>query len=1548
MAEEEEEEKDPTIKVPTEEIVPTDSELPAIIYDEQVSEAYIKNNRQLDADIRLKEEIAKGNNDGFAWGLGAATELGLGFGGSLAYARWAQGGIGVLRGIKGASHLATIGGPVGWGAKAATHTAANMGIWALSNTLGQTVRTSLSDNTKFSAGELFAASVFGGFAGPSSKAGLFISGKVSKVGAGAVSKIDDIVFKIGGESATNSQLFKGAIKVAEIGGKGATRFVGGGSFAVGETALRQELQLILGERESRDKTEWMYAMGLGGILNVAVRGGADLFSGSKVQQKLVESFRDTFAGRILMRRAIKGGIERLDKEISKHEKIIKELEKDPRAHPNADKPNWNDIDKISEQSMRIAQVKEAKFLLKDFQKGVHADSIKMGDKIPPIKDAKKIGAGEEGSVLEREIADEIAELKFDFQKQNKYFAEEVIRQDKVKKALEKEGKDAPTEAVEINDLHRIRQRSREISDYLEEESDAISSRYLRIRKGEEEGSALETLKNYIKNLENQLTLNTQVQDRLDYDWFKSGWAKQERNKGKNFDADMKGVEISRNSLLHNTGIVDRIKAYKEYIKYGEEFSGLGALITGSKLTTGSRTKATPLVEAHKKRINEDLSKIETKLAEDLSPDAAVSPFTSAEIKTKAQKDTKLLKNLLKDLERSKKHAEKFDEIKTKLDNKLGVSMEEFNALSKKQREELIKERAANVNKTPKKFKAEIEALQKSALKSSTKLEMDAIRREEAEFLRSVKRSYEDGMDANWLSKEGVKRGIRWGLYANKLSYIAQLASLSPSVATGVYSVAYRSLGRPLSRFLAENKLLTGSSTLTKKSTRQAWVLAASDALAPLTMLKEVVSAPRSAWKSWKALNSYTRGGTLESGYADSAKLGQSTKKEKISALITQGDSQERAIIGRKNLSKHLKQLGETGVAGAEQTVLLNVRNLTAIDDVFFRLLVRQEVEAKASALAIEGNPMQSAKDFKRFMQERKKIINELLPKDADGIRRLKMGHKTEELWGNINEDIMWSSVHKDYTHADSIKDAEKLLGWWTQVKKQKRFGFGLEAGELAASPYTAIGLRTYMLSLKYTAAPLRVLPLGEGAIAELGGKFGFGQTTGNNPYMPRIKEVSKQINNNNAMLRVKKYKNTLGDDEPIPPQRLQKIREQNVELKERRKNLETQRVEYNMNEYQRALATAGLWAVGSTLGSLGIYHGTNIWKTQKQRDHDKAAGIDPHSIETPWGPVGKTQSAGAHMSVVNMGASIATWEKLKDEGNLKEDQTWPRMIIAAMFKAPYYDSPFNQVGRTVRKAWNSDNGFDKNFWASVIGGAVNPTPAEIRNFNKIYRGDGYVKDLKGGTFLERALYQKWGTGLPERAFDVLGRTIKEKENNLSKALRYPPQNDNIQLGAEARAWERVSLDDTTGILPTRFLYDDNFVLDEKCRDWRAKNGHSFRTIFAERLREELQDDVNALIAEIGEETFRIEGEDDWEEGVMIRGRTSYTALRNRINNAYSNVRESFEDDIHNNEEYLNNYISKDNKKFLDYIQDKLSNEEGADDAPTKSAAKILKWNPYRN
>ena len=124
----------------------------------------------------------------------------------------------------------------------ATYAAAEAGIWAVSNVAGQQIRISMGVQDEYSAGEAVAASVFG---------------------ASIVGKLADNVLGLGTKSLADQKLWK----TRELVKKGSKLAVSGAILGVAETAMRQELQLILNERENREVYEYLLAAGIGGGFN---------------------------------------------------------------------------------------------------------------------------------------------------------------------------------------------------------------------------------------------------------------------------------------------------------------------------------------------------------------------------------------------------------------------------------------------------------------------------------------------------------------------------------------------------------------------------------------------------------------------------------------------------------------------------------------------------------------------------------------------------------------------------------------------------------------------------------------------------------------------------------------------------------------------------------------------------------------------------------------------------------------------------------------------------------------------------------------------------------------------------------------------------------------------------------------------------------------------------------------------------------------------------------------------------------------------------------
>ena len=197
----------------------------------------------LDYAQEMSREETPEYGKGMAWSL--AAEIGGGIGGSLALSAtaWGKKGLEALRAVKNLGKVgfftpeggSTVGG-------AALMLGAEGAIWGLSNYIGQTIREEYGIQDHYSVGEGIAATVFG----------------LTPIyrGVGMALKLPE------------SPLAGIGFKSREMATTTGKVFVQGAVIGMAETALRQEIQLMLNEREDRNPYEYLLASTIGGTANV--------------------------------------------------------------------------------------------------------------------------------------------------------------------------------------------------------------------------------------------------------------------------------------------------------------------------------------------------------------------------------------------------------------------------------------------------------------------------------------------------------------------------------------------------------------------------------------------------------------------------------------------------------------------------------------------------------------------------------------------------------------------------------------------------------------------------------------------------------------------------------------------------------------------------------------------------------------------------------------------------------------------------------------------------------------------------------------------------------------------------------------------------------------------------------------------------------------------------------------------------------------------------------------------------------------------------------
>ena len=228
--------------------------------EEETAGMPVVNQEVLEAVSLVNSEIETSKYiEGTAASIG--TELGAGI--SLQYAFNQRRKIGqyilskyrpAMKFLRGASHVSKVGIVAPEAGSTITGTLGLIGaealIWGGSNLLGQAVRKSYGIQEEMSAGEAIAASVFGT---------TFVFDKVNKA-----------VFGLG-RPAIGKETWKGRnLLIRAKNGQLVKTFVSGAALGLAESALRQEVQLLLNERDNRDNYDYLLSAGIGGTMNVGL------------------------------------------------------------------------------------------------------------------------------------------------------------------------------------------------------------------------------------------------------------------------------------------------------------------------------------------------------------------------------------------------------------------------------------------------------------------------------------------------------------------------------------------------------------------------------------------------------------------------------------------------------------------------------------------------------------------------------------------------------------------------------------------------------------------------------------------------------------------------------------------------------------------------------------------------------------------------------------------------------------------------------------------------------------------------------------------------------------------------------------------------------------------------------------------------------------------------------------------------------------------------------------------------------------------------------
>ena len=1470
-------------------------------------------NSIIDQEEELKNKEKFDNNtknEYLAFGAGAAVELGLGFGGT---ALWATKSISTLKKARMLTTAAGVAGPqalepFSTAGAALTFAGTSAAIWGLSNLAGQTTRNILLKNDKYSAGELMAASLFGGLAGPTSKFGLAVTGKLTNVGGKAKDGVKLVAdkIKIGGKTFADLGVYKGAVRVAEVGGKQGTRIIGGSSFALAETALRQELQLVLNERDSRDKTEYLLAAGLGGIMNVATRGALDL-----VQTKW---------GRQLHKKSVGRTQVKLDKEIKALEKSIAK-DKAKIKPDSTSRLNLMRKDVVANNQLKLKEMTDAKYVLDDYalKLELHAAKLEATPKkisdltpeeiaeLPKMKEGKKAEFSDEELAAMPHIKEEGFVRQFDtevdalIKKKNDL----TIKAGKDAEAFEAQGV-SKTEAGKANALELqkpvIRQEAKNIKRELLDEGDVLLKQL--VKKTEKGERGIDEATKLLKNIQTKRKLNEKLLDDLDQEWAQSGRASQKRFLFWEFGDAVK--LNSARSKSENEALAVTEKALREYLK-GGNFKKLSKVFKGDSSVEGVLA-ASKITQDNIKRLDDKIEALR-EVERYKAKEKGEKPRDTAEIK-----DLKNLRDKQKGVIEGE--SKSLDKTKTKIEDKLGIKLEEYNKLSKTEKTAHLNKRAEELGIKPKKIRKQINALKNKAKNKANKLAKEELIDEQTEFYENIGRAFQKEFDSSILG--GVKNRWRAMLSLRKFAMINQIKTVLLGPISASTAVATRGLVKPWARFIAGFHPNAPKTLL-----KDRWRIMVNDHTSTFkAMFKDIGEIRKSAKASFKAIRSETLGrrGAESPHLMDATSGGRTIPTGPARSIIKQGANAAKVVAAQNNLLRHMTGKSTRGIKGGIEGVsTLGLRAIVAGDDAFFRILLRQAASQESLVRATREfadyrGKGRSAKIHKRA----KEIEDSYWEMNEDGIRVFKTTEENVEWANGVREEMFWAASGEEFATKVYEPTVDALLAQWGIYEQNS---IAIETVRNLAVPFLSVALRTSSLSTKNQFSPFRILS---------------GRTTFRNPYNRGIKELQAQERVLDTRLDEGYVLGSEGQKIPLTKAQIDESHKAKIILSERIDILKARSIDFNVKEYTRMLSSLGIAYAGWKMADAGMLNGTMGWMTDKQKTNQTEAGFKPHTIMIDGRPVNYRQYA-PHAPILGLVGDIQRWNEMKEEGKLVEGQDMISVLFASA-TASAYDNPLFQGVTDLGKALNVKNTNAFRLWWEKTVGSFVPVPAELKNWNKLLNGKKQISDLKGGSFPDRMLYHTLGIPMSEKQFDFYGNPKKSTKNIGSQTLRVLPEAE-----TELTPFKEIAVNDTHGVLINEFAASDTFIYKEKMRDWVNEDGYSLRTEFAKRLREtpEMKFKINKAI-EVFKARNAFDIPDKNSAGELITGLKAYTAINKLRNDAYKKVRKTFELDITRRSAFLDTYINNKGEKLGKVLQEKAKKVQSGAVPNNSTMLEILK------
>lgn len=1334
-------------------------------------------------------------------------------------------------------------------------------VWGGANAVGQWMRSTFS-NHNFSVGELGSATLFGMAATPvMTKA----QKTLSLIGTKGAQRE---AIKLSGLSLSEMKLFQKTPLKRKLADKYGIPFITGAAFGMGEMALREELEVLMNEREN--KSTWSYLLASGAIGGTA--------------NGLFKAFGATKWGRNQVSEAMENAVEKTQKNLDELEKSLNKAltSKEPKNPVN--KRHLQESIEIKKQAFQ--DTKGALAFLTESLENIKKENYKM----EVIQDAPPVS--------QKDIKDALDVEAVPTQRERSDLGDEVVEvidaapKDLIKKTkkVDETKTDEGIRKLNESDVDVV-VKARDLSSRLEDEIESLSGAY---NKSIDEGNVDQaTGEKLLKFLDDKIELDTKVLD--PYKIFFGRGLRGLRKDAELFLSDVpseysvraiesqRGWKNLRDALKKSldeetpfTGIMQRLDDLDVVIK-GVQKKGVAKGKAITRLGKGRKqVEATKLIENKIKSLEKQIQK---------QKDLEKAPEVADKIKRPKAKKTPEILKLEQELNFQKKltkEAEKFDKAQKQLNRLLGMTPEEFAKLdANEQAKRLLKPKGAKTKSDT--LKDEIKAVKTKLRKSAKELEKKSEKAKHMEFYESLRDAYLASLwksKSNWMYKTTSRLTTM-----RQLAFIDQMSSVVAGVPTGMWAVAKHTVVRPLSTGLVNiGKTAIGRQSKTK--TKQL-ILNEIDTIAEF--FKDIGTALKAG-----KMRAKTLAGVTDASADGKIKLSDDEMPlNSYSRTVVNSHKDAKTLLESKNrFTEWIAVTRNTSTRQLLNILTLGYRGIVAVDEVFYRQLVKANVHRAAGTKAILESPDDLEKQFKI----KKEFIDSSWEKRSSGISALK---ETDDNFAAIH------SIRQDMFYSLNKPDNGDIMVPWTEgiIKGLKAFSDTNAATKFATyavMPFMNIAIRGVGLSARTT----------------------FGAVTF--PFKAKFNIYNKKINE--AKQQIKGLETEIVIQQKANNKEAVKASEDFItKLKQDIKLNEARRLEHNAEEMSYALmgGAAFAYAYKAASENEGLVTGSLSWMTDAQRRNAEREGVKPFTMKTPFGKFDYRYMLPFSIPLA-FGADWSGWDQAKEKGTLGRDKTFIDMMSKSMGTL-VMEMPFNQGLKSAQQIVLPRSTQEWENAVTDMATSYVPVPAQIKKLGKLYTGENKVDSLKGGSWDDRVLYHLLGVSTPNKRVDIFGDFIISSKNIYTELGRIAPLSDTSSSFTE---YNKVAALDSIGGLPTELpktLYagiDMEEFLDEE--------GLTLKSEFARRLREsDIKEKVSRIIATSGFQKFV-----DVEEGTIATSEEAwlnketnkgFQKLRSVIEKSYKNERAKIIKEIKRGD-FGKNFINREGESLYDLLKNTQLNK----------------------